>query len=113
MALWDLFGKRDKKSLREMLGGVRDKVEVGVSVGLQESPEVLVRTVTDYVASGYARIKIKIKPGQRCRRCNCGAETISRYPFAGGREFCLLIGVGAIAQTVRRSKSFVDRATVI
>ena len=64
MALWDLLGKRDKKSLREMLGGVRDKVEVGVSVGLQESPEVLVQTVTDYVKSGYARIKIKIKPGR-------------------------------------------------
>ena len=64
MALWDLLGKRDKKSLREMLGGVRDKVEVGVSVGLQESPEVLVRTVTDYMASGYPRIKIKIKPGR-------------------------------------------------
>ncbi len=64
MALWDLLGKRDKKSLREMLGGGRDKVEVGVSVGLQELPEVLVRTVTDYIESGYARIKIKIKPGR-------------------------------------------------
>lgn len=64
MALWDLLGKRDKKSLREMLGGKRDKVEVGVSVGLQESPEVLVRNVTDYVKSGYARVKIKIKPGR-------------------------------------------------
>jgi len=64
MALWDLMGKRDKKSLREMLGGTRDNVEVGVSVGLQESPEVLVRTVTNYVESGYARVKLKIKPGR-------------------------------------------------
>ncbi len=47
-----------------MLGGVRQKVEVGVSVGLQESPDVLVRTVTEYVEGGYARIKIKIKPGR-------------------------------------------------
>ena len=64
MALWDLLGKRSGKSLREMLGGVRQKVEVGVSVGLQESPEALVRTVTKYVEGGYARIKIKIKPGR-------------------------------------------------
>jgi len=64
MALWDLLGKRDHKSLREVFGGTRDKVEVGVSVGLQESPEVLVRTVTDYVKQGYARVKIKIKPGR-------------------------------------------------
>lgn len=64
MALWDLLGKRDGKSLCEMLGGAREKVEVGVSVGLQESPEVLVRSVTDFVDQGYARIKIKIKPGR-------------------------------------------------
>ena len=64
MALWDLLGKRDGRSLREMLGGVRDKVEVGVSVGLQESPEVLVSTVEKYLAQGYRRVKIKIKPGR-------------------------------------------------
>ncbi|HUI90113.1 MAG TPA: o-succinylbenzoate synthase [Anaerolineales bacterium] len=64
MALWDLLGKSDKRSLREMFAGRREKVEVGVSVGLQESPEVLVRTVADYVKGGYARIKIKIKPGR-------------------------------------------------
>ena len=64
MAFWDLLGKRNGQSLYEMLGGVRDKVQVGVSVGLQESPEALARTVADYVKSGYARIKIKIKPGR-------------------------------------------------
>jgi O-succinylbenzoate synthase len=64
MALWDLIGKRENKSLRELLGGVRDKVEVGVSVGIQPSAQSLVQTVTDYVRQGYARIKIKIKPGR-------------------------------------------------
>lgn len=64
MALWDWIGKRAGKSLRDMLGGARDKVEVGVSVGLQGSPEVLVRTVGKYVQDGYARVKIKIKPGR-------------------------------------------------
>lgn len=64
MALWDLIGKRQGRSLRELLGGKRDKVEVGVSVGLQESPEALVRTVGKYVQDGYGRVKIKIKPGR-------------------------------------------------
>jgi len=64
MALWDLFGKRLGKSLREMLGGLRARVEVGVSVGLQTSPEVLVERVEEYLAAGYGRIKIKIKPGR-------------------------------------------------
>jgi O-succinylbenzoate synthase len=64
MALWDLLGKQSGKSLREMFGGARKRVDVGVSVGLQESPEVLVRTVGKYIEGGYARIKIKIKPGR-------------------------------------------------
>ena len=64
MALWDLLGKRENKSLFELLGGVREKVEVGVSVGIQESAKSLVTTVGEYVSQGYARIKIKIKPGR-------------------------------------------------
>src|SRR5512133_1541150 len=64
MALWDLLGKRENRSLRELLGGVREKVEVGVSVGIQESAQGLVKTVADYVSQGYARVKIKIKPGR-------------------------------------------------
>ena len=63
MAIWDLQGKIQNQSLRQMLGGVRDKVEVGVSVGIQESPQALVEVVQGYVDRGYARVKIKIKPG--------------------------------------------------
>jgi o-succinylbenzoate synthase len=64
MALWDLLGQRQRKSLRAMLGGMPARVEVGVSVGLQRSPEELVKKVEDYLAAGYGRIKIKIKPGR-------------------------------------------------
>ncbi|MGZ9222167.1 MAG: o-succinylbenzoate synthase [Anaerolineales bacterium] len=64
MALWDLLGKRDGKSLKEMFEGTRDKVEVGVSIGIQESAAALVRTVESYLEKGYRRIKIKIKPGR-------------------------------------------------
>lgn len=64
MAIWDLLGKQAGKSLRELLGGVREKVEVGVSIGIQESAQGLVRTAADFVKQGYARVKIKIKPGR-------------------------------------------------
>src|SRR5574338_73799 len=64
MALWDLLGKRNGKSLKEMFGGTRDKVAVGVSIGIQESPAALVRTVAGYLDDGYRRVKIKIKPGR-------------------------------------------------
>ncbi len=64
MAFWDLLGKIRGQSLAQMLGGVRLKVEVGVSVGLQESPRRLVEVVQGYVEQGYRRVKIKIKPGR-------------------------------------------------
>jgi O-succinylbenzoate synthase len=64
MALWDLQGKLTGRPLREMLGGIRDRVDVGVSVGLQASPAALVKTVEGYLSQGYRRIKIKIKPGR-------------------------------------------------
>jgi O-succinylbenzoate synthase len=64
MAVWDLQGKQDSRSLRQMLGGSRERVDVGVSVGLQASPAELVKTVDGYLKQGYRRIKIKIKPGR-------------------------------------------------
>jgi O-succinylbenzoate synthase len=64
MAIWDLLGKREDKSLKEMFGGERDKVEVGVSVGIQESADAMLQTVDSFLNKGYRRIKIKIKPGR-------------------------------------------------
>ncbi|MFZ5878494.1 MAG: o-succinylbenzoate synthase [Chloroflexota bacterium] len=64
MALWDLIGKRDGKSLRELFGGVHDKVQVGVSIGIQASPAAMLQTVERFLADGYRRVKLKIKPGR-------------------------------------------------
>jgi O-succinylbenzoate synthase len=64
MAIWDLLGKREDKSLKEMFGGERDKVEVGVSVGIQESADAMLQSVDSFLYKGYRRIKIKIKPGR-------------------------------------------------
>ncbi len=64
MALWDLLGKRENKSLKELFGGAREKIEVGVSIGIQESTSRLVGSAADYIKQGYRRVKIKIKPGR-------------------------------------------------
>jgi O-succinylbenzoate synthase len=62
-ALWDAFAKSKKISLSEMLGGKRSKIEVGVSIGIQNSEKELLKKVDDYLREGYKRIKIKIAPG--------------------------------------------------
>lgn len=64
MALWDMFGQMQGVSLRTLLGGIHNRVAVGVSVGIQPSPEHLLDVVNGYVAHGYARVKLKIKPGR-------------------------------------------------
>jgi O-succinylbenzoate synthase len=64
MALWDLQGKQQGRSLRELLGGAGDRVEVGVSLGIQASPEALIQLVESNLEKGYRRVKIKIKPGK-------------------------------------------------
>ena len=62
-ALWDAFAKTKNISLSKMLGGVRDKIDVGVSIGIQDSVPGLIKKVEGYLAEGYKRIKIKIAPG--------------------------------------------------
>jgi O-succinylbenzoate synthase len=62
-ALRDLFARAEGVPLGRSLGGTRDAVEVGVSLGLQPSPEATVEVVRRHVAEGYRRIKLKIEPG--------------------------------------------------
>ena len=63
-AIWDLYAKQQSISLAEALGGERSQIEVGISLGIQESIADLIRQVDQYVKEGYKRIKIKIQPGQ-------------------------------------------------
>lgn len=64
MALWDLFAQRAGVSLQKFLGGSGERVKVGVSVGIQETTNKLLKVVEGYLAEGYQRIKLKIKPGR-------------------------------------------------
>jgi O-succinylbenzoate synthase len=62
-ALWELEARRAGISLARHIGGVRDEIACGVSIGIQDSIEELLELVRREVAAGYRRIKIKIKPG--------------------------------------------------
>ncbi|MCV2445782.1 o-succinylbenzoate synthase [Paracoccus sp. DMF] len=62
MALWDLWAKALNLPLSAALGGVRDAVEVGVSLGIADIPTTLDR-VRVAVEAGYRRVKLKIKRG--------------------------------------------------
>src|SRR5918993_2182550 len=64
LAVLDAALRTEGRSFGDYLGAVRDRVPSGVSVGIQRDPDALVDVVGGYLDEGYARIKIKIKPGR-------------------------------------------------
>ncbi|PZL72108.1 o-succinylbenzoate synthase [Enterococcus plantarum] len=62
-AIWDLYAKRNDKSLKEYFNDTRDHIPVGVSVGIQTDLTKLSNQITHYISLGYQRIKLKIRPG--------------------------------------------------
>ena len=62
-AVWDIEAQMQGVSLASLLGGVRDLIPCGVSIGIQSSPAVLMDKIAKEVDAGYQRIKLKCKPG--------------------------------------------------
>jgi o-succinylbenzoate synthase len=62
-AVWDIEAQREGVSLSRLLGGVRDVIPCGVSLGIQQSIPELMAIIERELAAGYRRIKLKCKPG--------------------------------------------------
>ncbi len=63
-AVWDLYAKQIGEPLYKVLGGKKAEVEVGISLGLEETDEAIIPKIEEKVNEGYKRIKVKIKPGR-------------------------------------------------
>ena len=73
MALWDLFGKRDDLPLHEMLGGTKQDVAVGVSIGIKDSPEDLISAAEDYLELGINASRSRLNRAAMLRKAYlCG-----------------------------------------
>lgn len=62
-AIWDLEAQMQGTPLASLLGGTREVIPCGVSIGIQSSPERLMDTIATELAAGYQRIKLKCRPG--------------------------------------------------
>lgn len=62
-AVWDLEAQMLGLPLWQLLGGVRDRIPAGVSIGIQESIPALLDVIERELSAGYQRIKLKCKPG--------------------------------------------------
>jgi len=63
MGCWDLAARTWGVPLADLLGGTREQVATGISIGIQPSPQALVEKVRGASDLGYRKIKIKIEPG--------------------------------------------------
>jgi O-succinylbenzoate synthase len=63
MGAWELAARIEGVPLAKKLGGTRDRIRVGISLGIQKSPEALVEKARTALERGYRKVKIKIKPG--------------------------------------------------
>ncbi len=63
MGCWGLEATCREVSLARLVGGTRDRVVTGISLGIQASPEALAEKALAARAEGYRKVKLKIQPG--------------------------------------------------
>ncbi len=66
-AMWDLEARRKGVPVHRLYAGeraVRDRVDVGISLGIQEEFAMLAEQIEGSLAAGYGRIKLKIEPAR-------------------------------------------------
>lgn len=64
MGCWALVSQQRGLALAELLGGTRAEIAVGISIGIQATPDALVQRAVAAHAQGYQKIKLKIMPGR-------------------------------------------------
>lgn len=83
MAAWDLAARQDGVSLSRLLGGTRDRVKTGISLGIQGSPGALAERARAAVAEGYRRVKVKVAPGEDLEFAAAAREAVGEgFPLS-------------------------------
>ncbi len=63
MGCWDLAARQANLPLSKLLGGTRDRVATGISIGIQANADELAQRARAAYEQGYRKIKVKIEPG--------------------------------------------------
>lgn len=88
MGAWGLEAEVAGISLSRLMGGTRERVEVGVSLGIADSPDALAERARREVDAGYRKIKLKIAPGS-------DLEFVAAVREAVGPEVPLMVDANA------------------
>ncbi|MFV1986851.1 MAG: o-succinylbenzoate synthase [Gemmatimonadota bacterium] len=63
MACWGLAAEKGGQPLADLIGGTRERVPTGISIGIQGSPALLCEKALAAIDEGYRKVKLKITPG--------------------------------------------------
>ena len=85
-AAWDLLAKSEGISLAAKLAedypaGPADLVKVGVSIGIQNTIKTTLTRIENFLAEGFARVKLKIKPGWDLELLSAVREEFPELPL--------------------------------
>lgn len=64
MGIWALAARASGVPLSKLIGGVREEIEVGISLGIQATPQLLAEKVKRSLDRGYRKVKMKVEPGK-------------------------------------------------
>jgi O-succinylbenzoate synthase len=62
-AVWDLYGRLNNISLKDLVKGSKGSIPAGISLGIQKNVGILLEKIQAALEQNYQRIKIKIEPG--------------------------------------------------
>jgi len=63
MGCWSLAAEQAKLPLARLIGGTREQIATGISLGIQRDVHALIKKAEQSIAEGYQKVKIKISPG--------------------------------------------------
>lgn len=64
MGCWALAAEQARMPLARLVGGTRDAIATGISLGIQRDVHALISKAEQSLAAGYQKVKIKIGPGR-------------------------------------------------
>jgi o-succinylbenzoate synthase len=81
MGMWGVEALHAGVPLARLIGGIQHSIPVGISLGIQSSPDVLVEKVRAALAEGYRKIKLKIMPGKDVEYVRAVREAFPNAPL--------------------------------
>ena len=86
MAIWDLYARATNQPLSKVLGGTRDRIASGVSIGIQDSLDQLMDKIEKELAAGLSAHQDQDQAGLGHRRRRARAQDVRRHSPAGRRQ---------------------------